>query len=448
MTAGGLPTPALLILGVAFIMLALASPKAALFVILPTIALAPETQVGLVVIRPDDVMIAILAVSWGVRRLVSTARGRTPLDQPLVLYFIIGLAATLWGAAIGTADLTSPAKFSASGLHLLKRLEFILFFFVIRDSIRSIVDARRLIYTFMAALAALSVYSLITYRQTGTIALGPSGTPIHEPGLASLLNIALALGFLVRPAVVGRAWVMLAVLVGSLYTLPFGLGRNYLSATLLMLVIVAVWRKRPILLLLPITTLVISVVGVTLFPENVTQRFLTLTSIFNAPAQASALGVSIFDRFAPGIEHSLQVLTTSPVLGWGLGSIALGSIDSEYAGQFIYTGLLGFLIFLWVVVRIARTAHDAYRAALASNSPALPMITGLQHCLLGYALYSVFSPSISAARAGAFFFTVLGLVAVLHREVAAAGVREASPADAWSEPSTGALGAPAAEWTV
>src|SRR5438132_7560870 len=286
-------SPVLLTAGVLYALLALASPKAALFVLLPTFALAPETQVGQVLIRPDDVMLSILAISWGLRRVVSTARRTTPLDQPLVAYFAVGLAATLWGATIGTADFTSLAKYSASGLHLLKRLEFVLYFFILRDTLRSISDARWMIYTFMASLAGLTVYSFGRFQETAKIALGPAGTPIHEPALASMLNVALALGFLVTQGGAAKKGVALAVLLGSLYTLPFGLGRNYAMSTLLTLVSVAVWRKRPAVLLLPLAVVVVSLAGVTLFPQGVTERFRTLQSAFSP--SGSALGVSLFD---------------------------------------------------------------------------------------------------------------------------------------------------------
>jgi len=152
----------------------------------------------------------------------------------------------------------------------------------------------------------------------------------------------------------------------------------------------------------------------------------------------------------PALTHIWEVLLSSPLLGWGLGSIALGSIDNEYAGQMVYTGILGFAVFLWLAVRITRTAREAYEVARRQDSPALPLIAGLQQCLWGYAIYSVFSPSISAARAGAFFFTIIGLVAVLHRELVAAPALESeTPTEAANTSllpsSTRAVGM---EWTT
>ena len=404
----------LLALGVLFTLLALLSPKAALFVLLPTIALAPEMQVGGVLLRPDDLMLSVLVISWALRRLAGGHKG-TPLDGPLWVYFAVGLVATLWGAVLGTADLWAVTQYSASGLHVLKRLQFVLYFFVLTDTLRSVADVRRFVYVFMASLAALSAYSLGRFYETGRIALAPVGAAIHEPGLAAMLNVALALGILVASRRAITSVLSGSVLMGALWVLPFSLGRNFIASTMAMVGLVALSRKRALLLLLPLAWLAAPAV----LPENVLARTLSVRWAFTAapPEPVPGAGLYVPSRLGPGLTYSQQVLTSSPLLGWGLGSVALGSLDSEYAGQFVATGILGFLIFLWLLVRIKRTTRETYQVAKNQDSPALPLIAGLQHCLLGYALYSIFSPSISAARAGAFFFTIIGLVAVLHREL-------------------------------
>jgi hypothetical protein len=439
-----------IVVGLLYTVLAFVSPRAALFVILPTTAIAGELRAGSVLFRPDDVMMAILAISWVMRRLMSPPRPATPLDKPLLAYAAIGLVATLWGTAIGTADLTGLNKVTASGLHLLKRFEFVIYFFILTDVLRSVADVRRMLYVFMGSLVALSIFSFGRFQATGTIALGPEGTPIHEPGLASMLNIGLALGLIVTSRSVRTNILAGALLLASLWVLPFSLGRNYLSATALMIVIVLFSRKRAMAFMLPLFVVLfyaamLALPSTGLFPTNVGQRFSTLGSVFTSHASAS--GVSLVDRLGPAVAHSWEVITSSPLVGWGLGSIALGSMDSEYATQMVYTGILGFAIFIWLVVRIARMVGTAYDVAQAQDSPARPWIAGLQHCLLGYALYSTFSPSISAARAGAFFFTVLGLAAVLYHQVVERPATEAAAEPAEELPSDQALDA-APQWTV
>ena len=358
--------------------------------------------------------------------------------------------ATLWGTALGTADLTGLNKVTASGLHLLKRFEFVIYFFILTDVLRSIADVRRMLYVFMGSLVALSIFSFGRFQATGTIALGPEGSPIHEPGLASMLNIGLALGLIVTSRSVRTNVIAGAVLLGSLWVLPFSLGRNYLSATALMIVIVLFSRKRAMVFMLPLFVALfwgamIALPTTGLFPTNVGERLSTLGSVFTS--HASARVVSLVDRLGPAVAHSWEVITSSPLVGWGLGSVALGSMDSEYATQMVYTGILGFAIFIWMVVRLARMVGTTYDVAQAEDSPARPWIAGLQHCLLGYALYSTFSPSISAARAGAFFFTVIGLAAVLYHQVVERPATEAGAEPADEVPSDQALDA-APQWTV
>jgi hypothetical protein len=294
------------------------------------------------------------------------------------------------------------------------------------DTLRSMHDVRKCVYVFMASLAGLSLYALGRFYDTGHIALAPIGAAIHEPGLAAMLNVALALGLLVASKTAASSLLSGSVLMGSLWVLPFSLGRNFIVSTLAMLGLVAFSQKRALLLLLPLAWIVAPVI----FPEHVLARLASVRFAFNADAPAySAAGASVYvpSRFGPGLTYGGEVANSSPLLGWGLGSVPLGSVDSEYAGQFIATGVLGFAVFLWLILRIRRVTRDTHRTATALDSPALPFIAGLQHALLGYALYSVFSPSISAARAGAFFYTIVGLIAVIHRELARAPALPETP---------------------
>jgi hypothetical protein len=395
-----------------YALLAVLNPRAALYWIPPAMALGPELPVGPVAVRPEDFMLVALTLGWMLQR-ARHPRAPTPLDAPLVLYAAVGVVATLWGAAIGTANLWSTHPWTASGLHALKRVELILLFFVLTDTLRSPEDARRMAYVFMASLAALNLYALTRFHQTGHIALGPAGSPIHEPGLAAMLNVGLSLGFLVASERFRTSATFGGLMLGSLYVLPFSLGRNFLVSTAGMLLLVGLSRKRSLLLLLPVGWFLVPV----LFPEHVAARVLSIReALADVPySEVYGSGINLPERFQPSLYYVSQALPESPVLGWGLASVSLGSVDNEYALQLVTTGLVGFLVFLWLVVRLVRATRQAYEALHTSGSPGFPLIAGLQNCLVGYGLYSVFSPSISAARAGAFFFLLVGLVAVVYR---------------------------------
>ncbi len=406
--------PLILVLASFYVFLALASPKAALFVVMPVMALAPEVQVGGLGLRPEDPMLAVLAIAWGIRRL-ARPRDSTALDRPLVAYLIVGILATLWGAVIGTADLWSLDKFSASGFHLLKRVLFVLYFFILTDSVRSIEDVRKVTYGFIVSLIALTLFSLRRYGDTGYIALAPAGAAIHEPGLAAMLTVAMGLGLWTGAKRFATSAVGAVISLGALWALPFSLGRNFLLSTVAMVSLVAVTRKRALLLLAPLAAILAPVI----FPGHVLARILSVQWAFSPDIPDPSVGAGVFvpSRIGPGIWYILQMLGSSPLFGWGLGSVPLGSVDSEYAAQLVATGILGFGAFVWLLVRIVRITRETPQTASEQRSPSLPLALGLQYCLVGYALYSLFSPSISAARAGAFFFTIIGLLAALHRSL-------------------------------
>jgi hypothetical protein len=409
----GLPAEALVaVFGGLYAVLAVLNPRGALYLIPPAAALGPELPLGRLQVRPEDLMMVVLAAGWAVHR-AGTPRTPTPLDRPLVSYAAVGVLATLWGALLGTADLWSTHPWTGAGLHALKRLELVLLFFILTDSVQSVEHARTLANVFLASLAGLSAYSLARFQESGALALGPAGAPVHEPGLAAMLTAGLCLGFLVGSRRPATSFASGGLLLASLYALPYSLGRNFMFATAAMLLVVGFSRKRGILLLLPIFLALAPYV----FPPHVVARIESMRLAFVEVeySEVFGAGVNLRQRIEPSLFYLSRSLPESPLLGWGLASVSLGSIDNEYALQLVTTGLLGFLVFLWLIVTLVRMLQQIVRAAEASGSSAFPLAAGLQYCLLGYGLYSLFSPSISAARAGAFFFLLVGLAAVLFR---------------------------------
>lgn len=403
----------LLILGTVFTGVAILSPKAGLYALLPAIALTPEILVGSVLLRPDDLMMSVLILAWFLRRLGTVRRG-TPLDRPLVAYLVVGVVATLWGSFIGTADLLSTEQLTASGLHAIKRLEFVLYFFLLTDILRTVNDVKKTVQVLVVSLVGLILYGVSQFSRTGHVALAPFGAQVHEAGLASMLSVAIALGFLVTSRRFATSALAASIIAGSLVALPFTLGRNFMASTAGILGFVAMSRKRALFLLVPIAWLTAPM----LLPEHVLARIGSLQWAFSPIEGATKPEwgpVYLPSRLAPAVGHSISALSSSPLLGWGLGSVALGAIDNEYATQLVGTGIVGFAVFMKLVAAVIRMTRKSYRTAQMTDSPAFPLVVGLQYCLLAYGLNSIFSPSISAARPGAFFFTIIGLMAVLHR---------------------------------
>jgi hypothetical protein len=406
------------ILAIAVTGLALFNRRATLYLIAPAIALTPELPFLGVPLRLEDLLMLPLAVGWLAHQCLFRDHRRTPLDRLLLAYLIVGLLATLWGGYLGSVHFGGLSKDTAAPFHMLKRLELLLLFFIISDTLTEARDVQRLTYVMIASMVALSAFALSQYFLNPTvvteggaaehIAVGPAD-PGHEAGFGSMISIALALSLL--PAATRSAKLLLiAVVLFSVIALPPTLGRNYMATTAIVMLYIGLFRMRWILLFIPLAWLA----ALHLYPPEIVKHALTLQHVFAPDTSGAATsGASVISRSAGPFFFGLLGLGYSPILGFGLASISLGALDSEYATQLYYTGLVGLAIFLLLGARLFRLTREAIQAARDPMQKA--MANGFQLVWIAYAVHSVFSPGISASRVGAEFFFMSGLLVVLHR---------------------------------
>lgn len=395
--------------------LAFFNRRAALYVIPFAIALTPEIPVLGIPLRIEDLIIIPVAAGWLAHAAVFKDRERTTLDRLLLAYLLVAFVATLWGGYLGTVRLLAISKDYGSLFHLLKRLEFVVLFFIVADTLTSAREVQGMTYVVMAALLGLTIFGFTSYlsnptldvsNQTAAVAPIAPVDPGHEPGIASMINVALALSLL--PAARGfLKSVLVALILFSLVALPSTLGRNYIATTAIIMLYIGLFHQRWVLWFFPVAWLV----SLSRYPADIVGHVLTLQHVFapNVPGE----GASLATRAAPLTYFGALGLGYSPVLGFGLASRDLGAFDSEYITQLFYTGLAGLGIFLLLGARLFRVTREIKEAAREPLNAALAR--GFQLIWVAYAIHSVFSPSISSTRAGEIFFFAAGLLAVLHK---------------------------------
>jgi len=409
-----LSTVGIMLAAVLVIVLAIFNQVLALYALALAAALSPEFSIG-VRVRLDDLLMGVFAGVWLLRKMAFGDRRGTALDRILIAYLLVGFASILWGTYLGTAHYTVD-KLSSAPFHFLKRAEFVFLFFVIVDTLRTTDEVKRFTYVLMAALVGLSGYSLVEYFVTRRLALAPTGAPIHEPGWASLLNIALCLSLLPAASRPGKV-LLSAIACFSLAVLPLTLGRNFMVSTFFIILYVGLVQQRWLLLFLPAPV----VLWLITYPKVFVNRILTLQHVFAYDIRgAHTQGAAVISRVIAPMHYAFLALGYSPLLGFGLGSVPLGSIDSEYATQIAYTGFIGLAIFLALGALLFRLIRETREAAATPIEVALA--NSYKLILLAYAFFSTLSASISAQRAGTFFFIAIGMVAALHRSVTTAAV--------------------------
>jgi len=352
-----------------------------------------------------------LAIGWLAHLCVTHDRQRTPLDRLLIAYALVAFAATGWGMHLGTVHLLSVSKYVSSSFQVLKRVEFVLLFLIVADTVRTTRDVRTMSYVLLGSAVALSIYAAQQYANNGSIALGPEGAPIHEPGFASMLTVALALGMM-RGATTSGKLMLAAVVLFGIATLPLSLGRNYIVATALILLYVGWKEQRWIFAVVPILV----VLAFLVYPSGITQRISTLQNVLSTNTKLGNTAVaptSVFFRAEAPLYYAKLALGHSAVFGYGMGVVPLGAVDSEYVIQLAYTGLAGLIIFLIIGVQLFRLTKEA---RLAANTPFDGGLAfGFQLVIAGYAIYSLFAASVSATHTGGPFFVVAALAGALLR---------------------------------
>lgn len=423
----------LIFAGVLLAVLAVFNRRAALYLVLPAIALSPDIGLGRLPVRVEDFLMVPLAAGWLANLCIVKERRRTPLDRLLLAYVGVAFAAMLWGGYLGTAHLDTLNKYFSAPFHGLKRVEFVLFFFVLVDTFSRPEEIRAYTVVMMLSLAGLSTFALVEYLSNGQIALAPAGAAVHEPGLATMINVALVLG-LFPSARAPLRMLLAAIMAFSVAVLPLTLGRNFIMTTALMMLYVGLFQQRWVLWCLP----AIALMGKFFYSAGVIARVTTLEQAFQPDLTGvQTHGASLISRVMPPGHYSLLALGYSPALGFGPGSVPLGWVDSEYATQLVYTGLVGFTVFVLLAVRLWRMAQAATAAAPTPELRGLAR--GYQLVLVAYAIHSIFSPSMAATRAGFFFFIVIGLLAVLYGALVTQEAR--APVAGATKPPPGRAGA-------
>ncbi len=414
------PETVLPLLAVLGALLALFNRRLALCLMLPAMALSPDISVHGVAVRIEDLMMLPLAAGWLGHICVTGTRRGTSLDRLLIAYALVAVVATAWGVSLGTVHLLTVSKYVSSPFFVLKRFEFVLLFLIVADTMETIADVRLMSVVLLASAVALSAFSAQQFLSNHAIALGPEGAPIHEPGFASMVTVALALGMM-RGARGPWRFLLAACVIFGVATLPLALGRNYIVATLLILGYVGVREQRWVFLVVPLLVVLAMVV----YPHGIIERILTLTHVLStqtALGSTSTAPSSVFYRAEAPLYYATIALGHSPFLGFGMGAVPLGFIDSEYVIQLYYTGLIGLGIFLAFGAGLLRVAKAA-RLAVADSFDA-GLAYSFQLVLAGYAIYSIFAASVSATHTGGPFFVTAALAAALHRQAVAQRARE------------------------
>jgi len=169
-----------------------------------------------------------------------------------------------------------------------------------------------------------------------------------------------------------------------------------------------IWNKKIIILLFAILFLATAI-----FPNTVIERASSgIREIQEYREGKADVGGNSFLVRVNSFREGFTVALQNPLLGAGLGLMALSQIESQFPREAYETGFVGLFIFLWILYEAfkicyltAKKSQDSYFQALASGAMA---------GLVGYAISSFSAVPFTTIRTAEPFWLLIALVVVAN----------------------------------
>jgi len=313
----------------------------------------------------------------------------------------VGLLAGLWGVSMETVQLETVA------LILGKNLIFVLIFMLILNHIRSYQEFRAfVIFTLLVSLVSALTNSPLSqsYADAGRIH-GPYGETGNIFAGYLIMHICILLGlFLHLPTLRGRVFSLLACLP-LLYTLLFTLSRTSYAALAIAVSFFAIFKHRRLVAIVLFSVLIFPAIA----PEMVFDRAATILQIANQEGKAPPS----WEARVQAWEASTHKIFDRPLLGSGPGSIPFGWIDNEYVRVAVDMGIIGLMVFLWLLLIIGIRANSVYNT-LEGPGIMKGYSAGYLMALVAIIVHGSGATSFTAIRTMETFMLLTGLMAVLY----------------------------------
>lgn len=299
-------------------------------------------------------LLALPGMLWAWATGAAQERGgpaNTRIWRPLVAYTCAMLFSTGLGLAEGVNDATLALSIAA------KYIEYGAIFLILINSVKREEELRALVVLTLLVAVASALIGFV--RLPGELSTAPQARLMGPPGETSnifggylALNLSIVVGLLMH-ARNGPARLMMllgtgALVIALLYTQS---RTSYVAFGAASLAFGLVKERRGV-----IVVLLIFNVGVLVAPDQITKRIATIASVLWSDGQVLSLDA----RINAWSSAFYRVAQERPIFGFGLGSVELGHIDSEYARVLSDTGFLGVILFGWLLVRVFHVANRGY----------------------------------------------------------------------------------------
>jgi O-antigen ligase len=429
-----------LLIGAALVLFALAFARTefGLYVVVFSMLLSPEIGAGgslaerrEVTFRTEDFVLIVIAFTWFAKTAVNKELGlvaKTPLNRPIIAYIAVNIVATLLGY------LTGSVRTAAGYFYVLKYIEYFAVYYMVVNNLRDRAHARRLLIAALVTAAIVSVIGL-TQVPSGERVSAPFEGETGEPntfGGYLLFMLAIAAGLALESTSFTMRARCLALLGLMAVPFAFTLSRaSYLGVVPAVVALTVLTTRRRALVAVLLLVVVCSPFLLLVAPASVVDRVMyTFQPEANQPTvRLGKVGLdpSTSARIL-SLRQALVGWTQRPILGWGV--TGFGFMDAQYARVLVETGIVGFLIFVWLIASVLKAARAAHRRLADPMDRGLAM--GFIAGTIGLLAHAIGSNTFTIIRIMEPFWLMAGIVVMLpvlvaeERRAAAAPVSTAT----------------------
>jgi hypothetical protein len=410
-----------LLVGAALVLfvLAFARTEFGLYVVVFSMLLSPEITAGgglaerrEITFRTEDFVLIVIGFSWFAKTAVNKELGliaKTPLNRPIIAYVAVNIIATLIGY------LTGSVRTAAGYFYVLKYIEYFVVYYMVVNNLRDRAHARRLVIAALSTAAIVSVIGLVQIPSGERVSApfeGEAGEPNTFGGYL-LLMMAIAGGIAAESTSFTIRTRCLALVGLMAVPFAFTLSRaSYLGVLPAFLALTALATRRRALVAALLLVVVCSPLLLLVAPATVVNRVMyTFEPEANQPTvRLGKVGLdpSTSARLL-SLRQALVGWTERPVLGWGV--TGFGFMDAQYARVLVETGIVGFVVFVWLLWSVLTAARAAHRRLVDPVDRGLAM--GFIAGTVGLLAHAIGSNTFTIIRIMEPFWLFAGIVVML-----------------------------------
>ena len=365
--------------GVVVFVLSFVSTEIALYILIFSMLLSPEFIVGVtgtstgrgVTLRMDDFLLVVIGFSWLARMAINKELGlflKTPLNKPIGFYLTLCLVSTLLGSIFGRVDLKTGF------FYILKYFEYVIIFFMVSNHLRHRKQLRNYVWAMLLTCAVVSVIGMVNVP-AGERVSAPFEGEVGEPntfGGYLVFMICICAGLYLATTSF-RNQLLCAFLI-LLFSVPLFYTQSrssYLAA--IPAVLSFIWLSKKRYWVLPVI-LLIGLLLPYIAPHPAKERVAyTFTQGRDRKDVVSIAGVKLDTSTSARLiswQEAIEDLKEHPILGYGVTGYKF--VDAQYVRVAAEIGLVGLMVFLFLMatifresLRVQREAKDPFNRGLA-----------------------------------------------------------------------------------